>query len=139
MGIIKTGLFVDGVEITSEHIGDELEVLVSCSDRWLPVGFVTAIVGVSTDGLITLQDVGGEESVYEIDLDDAKLWKFKWVTHPKPKKSSTKQQRQKLAKAIREAKAALDLAVSEAEEVGMVVDISKDDVKITFNPPVEEY
>ena len=30
-------------------------------------------------------------------------------------------------------------AIKEAEEVGMVVDIFEDCVKITFNPPVEEH
>lgn len=137
MGIIKTGLFVDGVEITSEHIGKKLEVLKSNSDRWLPVGFVAVIVGVD-DNVISLQDRGGASSFYEVGLGDADDWKFKWVTHPKPKKSS-KEQRQKLAKAIREAKTVLDTAIKEAEEVGMVVDIFEDCVKITFNPPVEEH
>ena len=49
MGIIKTGLFVDGVEITSEHIR-WIETGSACcrvgSDSWLPCGFVTSIVGV---------------------------------------------------------------------------------------------
>lgn len=138
MNIVKTGLFIEDIEVTSEHIGKKLEVLRSNSD-WLPVGFITIIEGVSSDGVITLQDTGGTDSHYDVECSDVDDWKFKWVTPPKPKKSSTKSMRQKLAKAVREAKAILDSTVSEAEEVGMIVDISKDGVKITFNPPVEEY
>lgn len=137
MGIVKTGLFIEGVEVTSEHIGKKLEVVSSDNDRWLPEGFVTTVVSVS-EYSITLKDTGGEGSIYEVDKNEID-WEFKWTTPPKPQKTSTKPIRQKLAKAIKEAKAALDSAILEAEEVGMVVDISNDCVKITFNPPVEEY
>lgn len=136
--VIKSGKFIDDVEVTSEHIGKKLEVLKSDEDHWLPVDFITTIKGVHDNGVILLHDTGGADSYYEVDLE-SNCWKFKWVTPHKPKNPSTKPQRQKLAKAIREAKAALDSAIQEAEEVGMVVDVSKDNIKITFNPPVEEY
>lgn len=140
MSIIKTGFDIDGVEVTSEHIGNKLKVIKTGNSRWLPVDFIATIEAVYSSGQITLQDTGGVDSHYDVDLEsESDCWEFKWVAPAKPKKSSTKQQRQKLAKAIREVKAMLDFVVSEAEEVGMVVDISEDGVKITFNPPVEEY
>lgn len=138
MSIIKTGFDIDGVEVTSEHVGKNLRVIKSSNSHWLPVNFIATIVGVRCNGEIILQDTGGVDSYYDVYLE-SDCWGFEWVTPVKPKKSSTKPMRQKLAKAVREAKAALDLAVSEAEEAGMVVDISKDCVKITFNPPLEEY
>lgn len=137
MGIIKTGLFIEGVEVTSEHIGKNLKVVSTTHRRWLPVGFVTTIVDVF-ESLLVLRNVKGESSWYGVAAL-ANNFEFEWVTLPKPKNSSTKSQRQKLAKAIKEAKVALDSAIQEAEEVGMKVDISNDGVKITFNPPVEEY
>lgn len=139
--IIKSGVMIDGIEITSEHIGKKLEVVETESNHWLPVGFIATITGV-TESEISLQDIGGPENCYEIEneyINSAAGWEFKWTVEPKPKKTSTKSQRQKLAKAIKEAKKVLDDAVEEAENVGMVVDISKDSVKITFNPPLEEY
>lgn len=136
--IIKSGRFIDGVEVTSEHIGKKLKVIKSDDHRWLPVDFISTIRAVSSDNIIDLHDTGGGDSHYAIDLNYGS-WEFKWVNRPKPKKSSAKQQRQKLAKSIREAKSALALLVSEAEEIGMVVSISEDDIKITFNPPREEY
>lgn len=134
---IKTGFCIDGVEVTSEHIGKKLEVLESDDDDYLPVGFVTVIKAVYESGVL-LQDTSGSDNYYAVDIEWYR-WKFKWATLAEPKKSGSKRQRQKIAKTIRDAKAALDLAVRAAEEVGMVVNISKDCVKITFNPPAEEY
>ena len=136
--IVKSVYFIDGVEVTSEHIGKKLKIFKSNDNHWLPVGFVTTIVGVRSKSVIDVQDIGGTNSYYTIDLDFG-CWEFGWVTPVKRKKSSTTQQRQKLAKDIREAKMVLDTAVKEAEEVGMVVDISNDFVKITYNPPAETY
>lgn len=138
MGIVKTGYCIDGIEVTSEHIGNKLEVLKSGDHYWLPAGFIATIENVYDNGVIDLLDTGGGDSSYGVDLD-AVHWEFKWVTLPKPKKPSTKSMRQKLAKAVREAKTVLGNAIKEAEEVGMVVSVSGDGIKITFNPPVEEY
>lgn len=138
MNIVKTGLFIEDIEVTSEHIGKKLEVLRSNSD-WLPVGFITIIEGISSDGVITLQDTGGEDSYCDVKCSDVDDWKFKWVTPPKPKKSSTKPQRRKLAMAVRAAEEVLQHAIQNAEDVGMVVSVSGNGIKITFNPPTEEY
>lgn len=138
MSIVKTGRYIDGIEVTSVHIGKKLVVLKSDDDRWLPVGFIATIENVYDNGVIDLLDTGGGDSSYGVVLNDAH-WEFKWDTPPKLKKASTKSLRQKLAKAIREAKKVLDNTVKEAEEVGMVVSVSDDGIKITFNPPVEEY
>lgn len=135
--VIKSGLYIEGAEVTSEHLGKKIQVIQSDNERWLPVGFTTTIKGVYSNGVIDLEDTGGEDSCYTV-APMVECWEFKWVTPAKPKKSS-KEQRQKLAKSIREAKMVLDTAIKEAEEIGMVVDISNDFVKITFNPPAETY
>ena len=141
MEIIKTGCCIDGIEVTSEHIGKNLVVLKTYDDQRLPVGFVTTIKNVY-GGVVDLQDAGGEYSCYDVELD-SDYWEFEWVEpinlEVLKKEASTKPQRMRIAETIRDAKAALDLAVSAAEEAGMKVSISNDGVKITFNPPVEEY
>lgn len=136
--IIKSGVYVDGVEITSEHIGTKLVVLgddygdSKVSVVYQPVGFETSIVRVDSNYFYT-EDADGDERA--VCVDDC----YSFATPPKTKQKSSKPQRQKLAKAIREAKNVMDAAIKEAEEVGMMVDITKDSVKITFNPPMEEY
>lgn len=131
MCVIKTGGFIEGIEVTSEHIGMELKVLGTTNGYRLPEGFITIIEDVKSDGVVVLKDATDVHGTYIVNLK-SDCWSFAWVP-------ITKKQRHVLAKAIREAKAVLDLAIQEAEEVGMVVDISDGNIRITFNPPVEEY
>lgn len=69
-GIIKSGVYVDGVEITSEHIGTKLVVLPdffgysSISDSYQPVGFETSITGVDVACFYTEDSDGDEREVY---------------------------------------------------------------------------
>lgn len=146
MKIIKSGLFIEGVEVTSDHIGEEIDIVRPWSNFQNPSASTYNIGAVDTDNTFCLRQLTGDKKEYRwvtettIDRNGA-IDHWRWVDRSvvNPHATSTKPQREQLAETIRDAKAALDLAVREAEAAGMKVDISKDGVKITFNPPAEEY
>lgn len=136
--IIKSGVYIGNTEVTSEHIGKKVIVLPDedgdsmASNKYQPVGYETTIIEVY-DGYFYTEDNDGD--LREVDADNC----YKWATPQKPPVKSSKPQRQKLAKAIKEARKQLDEAVNNAKEVGMNVSMDGDTIKITYNPPMEEY
>lgn len=141
--IIKSGVYVEGVEITSEHIGMELIVFESGSD-FLTAGCSYPIVKVVEGSFEMLDDDDDIDDLYAVDVYRSKDWGlvFKWAKptkQPQPTIKSTLTSRKKMAKEIKEAYNNLQLAIANAEKCGMMVVVKDDDIKITYNPPMEEY
>lgn len=132
--MIKSGMFIEGIEVTDAHVGKGVVVTKSDNSRYLPVGFKTKIHYMYSDCYEVL-DNGGDE--FSVDNDQ----EFKWVTPPTPLPKSTPAQRKKLASAIKVELKALLAAVLAAEEVGIEVDLTgvREGVKMSFQPPMEEY
>jgi hypothetical protein len=135
--MIKSGFFIEGVEVTETHIGRMLEVVKS-NTSFYPVGFTTPILNVSS-GFYELADTDGDlcnwcsEDDNEVD--------FKWSRPPVPKVKSTPAQRKKCANAIKVQLSVLLATVNDAEVLGVEVCLTniREGVKITFDPPQEEY
>ena len=143
--IIKSGLFIEGVEVTSEHIGQEV---VLHRDVW----------DLQKDGQNIITAVRGEDFrvswfednstdfnwVDDCDVDVISNWKWKdrsivSKTQPtKPHIKTTATQRKKLAKEIREAEKLLKQAIANAQECGIIVSGYKDLV-VEFYPEKEVY
>lgn len=141
--IIKSGVYVEDVEITPEHIGMELTVVKS-SSRYLTEYCSYPIIKVIEGIIKILDDEDDLEDLYHIDMGDINNVRFifKWaepIKQPQTTIKSTLTSRKKMAKEIKEVHNNLQLAIANAEQCGMVVVVSSDDVKITYNPPMEEY
>lgn len=145
--IIKSGLFVEGLEVTSEHIGQELNIGENFKD--LSTDYKCIITEIDSDDC-PIRVENREEGVYIdhewLDIEEqGKILHWKWVDRSlvepqKPKQSSTKPTRQKLAKAIKQSVADLQKLIDEADSYGMIVEgISIEDIKVKFYPPMEEY
>tara|TARA_Y100000310_G_scaffold74348_1_gene70463 strand:+ start:5526 stop:6023 length:498 start_codon:yes stop_codon:yes gene_type:complete len=121
--IKKSGVIVEGVEISSEHIGQNLEVVESNESRYLPKGFISEVLEVSNGGMVLL-DTGNERSNGWY-LSDKYItgMKFKWVDRSlvallkPPVKQVSENVRGKKAKALREAWEAKEKAICEYEKL----------------------
>lgn len=138
MSIIRSGVFIENIEVTSEHIGKRVRVIHD-GNKYQPFGFVTTIDGVYDGDFDILDNNGHVRGVHTSN-------QYEWVDHPSKKpepaiyQDSTKQQRQDIADSIRQYKAQLDDALKAAKEMGMTVATCEDgSVKINFQPPLEEY
>jgi hypothetical protein len=157
--VIKSGVFVEGVEVTSDHIGKYLEVVRTNTPRYLPLGFHAKIyIREHEDEILGLLDTEcKQDDLYYCGLSDDELWEFRWVdrsivTPKKPVKQASEQARSKLAKQLREAwnakceaeKAYLKLLEkSEAPEYGLSVKEQEDGEEailvISYNAPTKFY
>lgn len=138
--IIKSGYYIDDVEVTSEHIGMKAEVVETDNRTYLPIGFIATIHSVECD-YVEFEDAGGDSSYYDVHNSEHRF-KFKWVNSPviKPKQSSTKPARQKLAKSIKQSVADIQKLIDEAESYGMIVEgLQIEEIEVKFQPPMEVY
>lgn len=163
--IIKSGLIVEGVEITSEHIGMKLEVVETDSDRYLPVGFETKVLEVHDMSVAFYDTDHNERSGYGVADYEYDDFKFEWVDRsivepPKPAqpvKMVGEQKRTAIAKQLRaawEAKEEADKAYQElleqatSDKVGLSVTTLghdeggnkiDDELRISFDAPTKYY
>lgn len=141
-GIIKSGIFVGGVEVTSEHIGRKL-VVVESTTTHLTEGCSYCIMDVRVDGIYLLDNDEDEDDLYRVIENEVKreFLTFKWkeVVQLPPKLKSTPTSRKKIAKEIKEIHESLQFAIANAEEHGMIVKLEDNDIKISYQPPMEEY
>lgn len=145
---IKSGLFIEGVEVTDEHIGKEINI---GEDVWdLSTDYKCVITNVDESySPVRIDNIGDDGDCVEynwVELDDQKeILHWKWVDRsmvlpPKPTQPSSKQQRQKLAKQLKFAIEEVKKQLEELGEYGMIVEgVDIGDVKIKFQPPMEEY
>tara|TARA_R110000765_G_scaffold380477_2_gene471535 strand:- start:446 stop:844 length:399 start_codon:yes stop_codon:yes gene_type:complete len=132
--MIKSGMSIEGIEVTDTHVGKEVVVTMTNNDRYLPVGFKAKIHYVGSNDYEVLDNEG---DVFCIDNNQ----EFKWATPPKPLPKTTPAQRKKLASAIKVELNVLLAAVKDAEAVGMEVDLTdvREGVKMSFQPPMETW
>lgn len=156
--VVKSGLFVEGIEVTSKHIGKELEVVVTDSDRWLPVGFVATLDSVARSGTLHIKDNSNDS--WDFNLENVDEWgrfTFKWVDRTtvapaKPVKMVSEQARSKTAKQLRDAWEILEqakhdydniLAKATAPNVGLKITESEVDegnvLVVSYNAPEKFY
>lgn len=135
--IIRSGVLVEGVEITSEHIGMMLEVVETDEYTYLPVGFHAKVVDVSNGELHLLDTDDDADSPSTIEIND--LVKLKWIS-PVQKLESVQPEREQLAKSIRKQYKKLQKLLKQAQQYNMIVDVElKNEFEISYQEPKEEY
>lgn len=136
---------IGGLEFTEKDVGKFVVVEETGSERWLPVGFEAEVLTVNKGTIYVLDTDNEKENPYEICAGG--YFKFKWKTQPAPKKQVSKQQRKKLALKVKEAytsqqeaNEAFNLAEEACNQAGMDVALNDDDsIKVSYQPPLEEY
>lgn len=135
--IIRSGVFVEGVEVTSEHIGMMLEVVETDTDKYLPVGFNTRILDVSSGKVVLLDTDNNEDEPFHMEVHNS--IKLKWMNLVQ-KVESTQLEREQLAKNIRKQHEKLQKLLKQARQYGMIVDVGmKNEFEISYQEPKEEY
>ena len=139
--VVKSGLFVEGIEVTSEHIGQKLEVVVTDSDRWFPVGFAATLGSVARSGALHIID--NTDDNWAFNLDNLELFTFKWVDRTilapaKPVEMVSEQARSKTAKQLRDAWEILEQAKHDYNKILGKATASNVGLKITESVVDEE-
>ena len=144
---IKSGMFIEGVEVTSDHIGQEVNI--GENFKCLSTDYKCIITEIDSDDCpirVENSDKNGYIDHEWVDkMEQDKVLHWRWVDRslvepPKQKQSSTKPARQKLAKSIKQSVADIQKLIDEAESYGMIVEgLQIEEIKVKFQPPMEEY
>ena len=149
--IIKTGMYIEGVEITSEHIGQKVILDENIYDLDSEAVNIIDVVGDEVMLHFRVRSLNMSGDSYDWfcpeDLKDVKtVSRWKWadrsIVEGQDKsmevEDSSKIERKILAENIRNAEKELQKAIANAEECGMMVS-GLQNTTIKYQPPMEEY
>jgi hypothetical protein len=137
-------MYIDDIRVFKGHEGMWLRV-VQTDTQYYPKGFETKVINADADGFTTADkegDIDTWDGAREGGLLDGDvLVVFEWVLEVPRVTRSSPTSRRKIADSIKVNLCTFLAAVSEAEKLGMEVCLQniKEGVKITFDPPQEEY
>jgi hypothetical protein len=126
---------IKGITLNESHIGRQIKVTRDeGTSNYLPLGFVATITEVNPEN-IRVTDIEDFICLDYLELND---YNFVWIDL-EPTKAFSVSERKKAAKAIYNAKEALDLAITEARSGGILVSISRIELEISYQAKKEIY
>lgn len=142
--VIKSGVMIEGVEVTSEHVGKNLRIISGYGSYFYKED--TYPIDDVFSGYVYVLDKDKDSVEYygegHCDNNTGSIV-FGWEKAVKTVSidASSITSRKKLAKQVQTDLKALLASIDDAEKVGMNLDLTniKEGIKMTFQPPLEEY